>query len=156
MKQCPCGSNLIYPSCCGQYLNHQARAKTPEALMRSRYTAYTLADFDYIKKTMQGKPLLDFNENELAKWAKSILWLGLQVIHAHQNDDQTGSVEFIARYLDKNFVKTIHEVSQFQLREGSWFYTEGTQIDAAPIKVAVNALCPCGSKKKFKHCHGKN
>ena len=32
---------------------------------------------------------------------------------------------------------------------------QAAQSDRAPKKVSRNAPCPCGSKKKYKHCHGK-
>lgn len=156
MNTCPCGSNLDYSSCCGLYHSNEAIPKTPEALMRSRYTAYTLANMDYIKKTMQGKPTVGFNEIEVAQWSKSILWLGLRIIKSYQDDENTGFVEFIASYLDNHFIKSIHEMSQFQAINGCWFYIDGKQVAESPIKIFRNASCPCGSKKKFKNCHAQN
>ena len=41
MKSCPCGSQKQYEQCCGPFLDGRAIAPTAEALMRSRYTAYT-------------------------------------------------------------------------------------------------------------------
>ena len=32
---------------------------------------------------------------------------------------------------------------------------QAAQSDRAPKKVSRNGPCPCGSKKKYKHCHGK-
>ena len=32
---------------------------------------------------------------------------------------------------------------------------QAAQSDSAPKKVSRNDSCPCGSKKKYKHCHGK-
>jgi len=32
---------------------------------------------------------------------------------------------------------------------------QAAQSDSAPKKVSRNDPCPCGSKKKYKHCHGK-
>jgi SEC-C motif domain protein len=156
VKQCPCGSNLTYFACCEQYLNHQAIPNTPEALMRSRYTAYTLANIDYIKKTMQGAPLLGFNEIEVSQWSKSVVWLGLKVIDTHQKNEKTGYVEFVAKYLDKNLIKAIHEESEFQAINGRWFYIDGRHVYEPTIRIARNAPCPCGSNKKFKSCHAQD
>lgn len=36
------------------------------------------------------------------------------------------------------------------------FVKEQEAIDALKMKTGRNALCPCGSGKKYKHCHGKN
>ena len=71
MSLCPCGSQHLYDSCCGLYLDKKQKPQTPEQLMRSRYTAYSVANIDYIKNTMQGNPLIGFNEQEAEKWAKS-------------------------------------------------------------------------------------
>ncbi len=38
---CPCGSNKPYTDCCARYVEGNKHAPTAEALMRSRYTAYT-------------------------------------------------------------------------------------------------------------------
>ena len=56
MHSCPCGLNVDYGSCCGLYHSNKAIAKTPEALMQSRYMAYTLATYEgNIKRTMQAR-----------------------------------------------------------------------------------------------------
>jgi SEC-C motif-containing protein len=153
MKSCPCGSDLEYGACCGMYHTKQAIPQTPEALMRSRYTAYTLGNALYIKETMKEKPLLGFDEAEAEKWAKSVVWLKLQIIKAYQNNDETGFVEFIASYLDGHFIKSIHELSEFKAIEGAWFYIDGKQFNEPNSKVSRNMPCPCGSGKKFKNCH---
>ena len=31
---------------------------------------------------------------------------------------------------------------------------KASQVDSEPKKVSRNDMCPCGSKKKYKHCHG--
>ncbi|MCC5013945.1 MULTISPECIES: YchJ family protein [unclassified Legionella] len=159
MNQCPCGLPTDYLACCGSYLEKQEIAKTPEALMRSRYTAYSQARVDYLRKTMLGKPLVGFNDQETALWAKRVKWLGLQVITSYLDpkDENTGFVEFIARYMEKNSVKTIHELSQFQRHNSSWFYTDSlppkTGKSTLKQKISRNEPCPCGSQKKYKNCH---
>jgi SEC-C motif-containing protein len=127
MQFCPCGSKIIYSQCCGLYLNKQAKPSTPEALMRSRYTAYTLADIAYIKKTMREKALIGFDEKQAKQWASSVHWLGLEVIvkSMHPTNSSIGYVEFIAKYLDNHIIKTIHEISEFHCIAGEWFYVDG-------------------------------
>ena len=51
-KLCPCGSHKSYSGCCEPYLSGQKAALTPEALMRSRYSAFTKRKFSYLTKTM--------------------------------------------------------------------------------------------------------
>ena len=46
---CPCGSGIIYAQCCGAWhagMANGVHAPTPEALMRSRYSAYGLGLLD--------------------------------------------------------------------------------------------------------------
>lgn len=156
MKQCPCGSTLDYLICCNPYLDNKTTPPTPEALMRSRYTAYTLANIDYIKKTMHGKPLVNFNEQEAMRWAQSVYWLGLRVIRSWQDSEDSGFVEFIASYLDNGSVKIMHETSEFLKINDGWFYIDGQPIPEPAKSVSRNGPCPCGSARKFKSCHGKD
>ena len=125
--------------------------------MRSRYTAYSLANVNYIRNTMTGKPLQGFNDVEAAKWAKKVQWMGLNIVKSYMDtvDEHTGFVEFIAKYLEGQAIKTIHEISQFQYINNHWYYIDGQhpKNSPPPKKVSRNAPCPCGSQKKFKNCH---
>src|SRR5687767_1109085 len=47
---CPCGGPSL-ATCCGPYLDGTALPPTAEALMRSRYTAYTLKNEPYLLAT---------------------------------------------------------------------------------------------------------
>lgn len=152
---CPCGQALPYELCCAIYLEGKDKPKVPEALMRSRYTAYSMGNTDYIKKTMRGKPLLGFNEIASANWAKSVQWLGLAVLKVYQEKEDVGFVEFVASYLENNMVKKIHELSEFHCVDGSWFYVDGELTKEPDLKISRNAPCPCSSQKKFKNCHAK-
>ena len=157
MHQCPCGSNYIYKNCCGLYIEGSRLPKTAEALMRSLYTEYCTANMDYIKKTMRGKPLVGFQELTAMQWSKSVQWLGLKVIQANSDssDNDTGFVEFIATYREQGSLKRMHEVSQFKRINDIWYYVDGQQVikPTHKQKTPRNVPCPCGSMKKFKHCH---
>ncbi len=125
-KPCPCGSHQDYVSCCGLYLNiPMQNPPSPETLMRSRYTAYTLANTQYIKKTMRGKALQGFNRIEAQEWAKSVNWIGLQVVKTSAVVLNRGYVEFIASFIEGGELKTLHEVSEFVCKKGVWFYVDG-------------------------------
>ena len=151
--RCPCCSQKEYTDCCGRYLEFQHLPTSPEMLMRSRYTAYSIANIDYIKKTMRGKPLIGFDEANAKRWAKHVIWIGLRIIKASKQDDKLGYVEFIAQYIEGNQLKSIHETSEFHCDEGVWFYVDGVQQPKSHITVSRNMTCPCGSQKKFKNCH---
>lgn len=123
-RPCPCGSQQTYLMCCGPYIQHGAEACTPEALMRSRYTAYHDVNLDYIVRSMKPPASLDFEPEESIAWAKHNKWVKLTVLNSHEADN-TGTVEFIAYYQHKNKMKHIHEISEFVRIDGQWFYTKG-------------------------------
>ncbi|KTD67884.1 putative SEC-C motif domain protein [Legionella steelei] len=159
MSLCPCGSQNTYELCCGLFLDKKQLPETPEQLMRSRYTAYTMGKIDYIKNTMKGKALVGFNELEAAQWASSVTWINLEVINSSMSGPDKGFVEFAARFSEQNKVQMIHELSEFHKEHGQWFYVSGVHKQGlnkiSKPKVARNAPCPCGSGKKFKNCHAK-
>jgi SEC-C motif-containing protein len=156
---CPCGSLKAYTLCCGHYHQHY-NAPTALALMRSRYAAFCLGDFEYIKNTMRGRAQLGFELEKTKAWAASVFWLGLEIIEAFEesNTETFARVEFIARFMTKDSIQCIHEESRFERIKGQWYYVDGTKPknQHAPIatKIAKNAPCPCKSLKKFKNCHG--
>ncbi len=82
MTNCPCCSGLSYDECCAPLIQQQTPAKTPEQLMRSRYTAYNQANINYIANTMRGKAALGFNPVASKQWATEVKWLGLTVLRS--------------------------------------------------------------------------
>lgn len=121
---CPCGSGTAFKVCCEPYLNHEKYAPTPEALMRSRYTAYFKGNLDYIEATMRGPALIGFDKRRVPKYPQE--WIGLEVIRAHGDlDPDIGYVEFIAHYLQNNKKNQMHEISKFHREEGRWYYVDG-------------------------------
>lgn len=159
MKSCPCGSRKSYIDCCGLYISEEQIAPTPEALMRSRYTAFTQANIDYITATMKGKVSVDFDPPSAKQWAEQVLWQGLQVINAPLTKENAcvGFVEFIARYQLQGRDEFIHEVSEFHQENGRWYYVDGKVLKPrVPLveKIGRNDPCPCGSGKKHKKCCG--
>jgi SEC-C motif domain protein len=157
MSLCPCGTANTYENCCSLYLEKQQTPQTPEQLMRSRYTAYSLGKIAYIQNTMKDKALIGFNAAEAEQWAKQVTWLGLEVLAAEPTTTDVGFVEFKAHFLEHEQVKIIHERSEFHKEHNCWFYVSGeNKQQASKIKaqkVARNSPCPCGSGRKFKNCH---
>ena len=132
---CPCGTDKTYGECCGLYhAGWQATpgfyAPTPEALMRSRYSAYALKLADYLLGTWHASTApgeIDF---------PSTKWLGLEIKHAETRGN-AGVVEFIARYRDSTGrAGRLHEVSRFVLTgvgpDVRWLYIDG-QVDDAQL-----------------------
>jgi SEC-C motif domain protein len=127
LKTCPCGSNNAIEECCARYINGDA-APTPEALMRSRYTAYVQANIDYIAATMRGNAAKDFNQEEAKNWCQQITWEGLTIIKAKPPGKHltTGTVEFVALYRHEGRLHRMHEVSKFKRIQGRWYYMDGS------------------------------
>jgi len=119
---CPCGSNKKYNDCCGRYLDGGEVAPTAEALMRSRYTAYTCGREDYLLATWHHstRPAsLGLAAEPHSKW------IGLEVKRHEQQDAEHAIVEFVARYKVGGRAHRLHEVSRFVREAGLWFYVDG-------------------------------
>lgn len=119
---CPCGSNKAYADCCGRYLEGKEPAPSAEALMRSRYTAYTLLREDYLLATWH--PSTRPAALGLAQEAP-VKWIGLEVKRHEQQDADHASVEFVARYKVNGRAHRMHEASRFVREGGRWFYVDG-------------------------------
>ncbi len=149
---CYCGNSQDFANCCGKFISGAASAPTPEALMRSRFSAYCVKDYGYIWRTYGKHQRPSLSEASLAHSASNTVWLGLEVI-ASSSQGNGGSVEFAAIYKEGNSVFRMHEISQFEYQDGAWVYTTGAmQSDSGNIKLSRNAPCPCSSGKKFKQC----
>ena len=154
MSRCPCGSNKDENECCGVYLSDQCKPDTPEKLMRSRYTAYTKANIDYIISTMKGPALHQFDGESAKQWAMTVEWLGLDVIKSSIHKTK-GYVEFIAHFKEKGKENCIHEISEFHQINGLWYYIDGKHTSLKSYtnkKLGRNDPCCCGSGKKYKAC----
>ncbi len=127
---CPCNSGKSYNECCQHFISGKQLPQTPEQLMRSRYTAFTQANIDYIQQTMIGAALKNFDAKQTALWAKQANWLGLMVVKAKPGEiaDKQGFVEFIARFREQGTLQKIHELSEFHCIDGRWFYVNGRHL----------------------------
>ena len=97
----------------------------PEQLMRSRYTAYTLHDIDYIMATQQGDAAKHFDRASARAWSRRVAWQGLVV---HQTSPlvlaaKHATVHFTAYYEDGGHVHAMEENSIFMYASGRWWYT---------------------------------
>ena len=160
--KCPCGSGKSYATCCEPYLSGKLKPATAADLMRSRYTAYAMAAIDYLYRTSGAKIQKEFNAEESRKWAESAEWSGIEMLNVSGGGeaDETGTVEFVARYSVNGTAFDHHEVSSFAKKDGEWKFIDGKIFGPAPIrretpKVGRNDPCPCGSGKKYKKCCGK-
>jgi SEC-C motif-containing protein len=134
---CPCGGRA-FADCCAPFLAGAQLPASAEALMRSRYTAYTLRDEAYLRATWHpdtrpAPRLFDADEG--------LTWLGLEVksdlrlrkrkqAHADAEKSDAGAesatVEFVARYKVGGRAHRLHEVSRFVREQGRWLYVDGS------------------------------
>ena len=119
---CPCESGQRHNKCCGPLIDGKAFAQTPEALMRSRYTAYVEENTEYLMRTWHP----DFRPASLGLVTDQ-KWLGLEIKFV-QTDDTAGVVEYVARFKVRGRDRQLHEISQFVREAGRWYYTLGELI----------------------------
>ena len=126
---CPCGSGQNFNLCCEPCLSGISPARTAEALMRSRYTAYVTKDECYLLSSWHEstRPAVLGIEQDTVKW----LGLKLVATQAGREGDETGSVEFVARYKLNGKAHRLHERSRFVKQQGCWFYVGAEKLPAA-------------------------
>ncbi|MDP3286989.1 MAG: YchJ family metal-binding protein [Methyloversatilis sp.] len=120
MSRCVCGSGRIETDCCARHHAGEPAA-TPEALMRSRYSAYVLALTDYLLATWHPTT----RPHALAPAEAGLKWLGLEVRECSMQDADHGTVEFVARSKLGGRAHRLHETSRFVRENGRWFYLDG-------------------------------
>jgi len=157
-NNCLCGTGLPYEQCCQLLHTGQSKAKTAEALMRSRFTAYAMQNSDYLLQTWD-KPSrpenIDFSK-------ETGTWTSLTIISTKKGGakDSKGIVEFKAYFTQDGQEQVMNEISRFVKKQDQWFYLDGkvksVSANKGPTNQGLNAPCSCGSGKKYKRCCAKN
>jgi SEC-C motif-containing protein len=154
-ENCPCGSGKAFGECCDAILTGKRPAATAEQLMRARYTAHVVHDFEFLHRTFRETALLPYVE---VPAPPATTWTRL-VVHAHEpgRSPETAYVDFSAYGTDQGAGQVLHEKAEFVRQDGAWIYTRAVREGPAPFKATVpkpgrNDPCPCGSGKKYKHC----
>lgn len=121
---CLCGSQKSFAKCCNRFLNGEQYARTPEQLMRSRYSAYALGGYgEYLLNTWFPATASGLSVPGLS--ARSVEWTDLQILGKSQSGDD-GMVEFIAQFIDPDGEQqAMHEKSVFKRVQGRWLYVGG-------------------------------
>ncbi len=125
---CPCGSEQQYARCCGRWHAgpEHLGAPTAEALMRSRYSAYTLNLTDYLLATWHPRT----RPSALEGQPPELRWLGLELRRYEPHDADHASVEFVARSKLGGRAHRLVELSRFERLNGCWLYVGAA--DATP------------------------
>ncbi|RTZ44680.1 hypothetical protein EKL30_08970 [Candidimonas sp. SYP-B2681] len=128
LNTCPCGGMIAgssYAACCRPFIEGLQPAPSAEHLMRSRYTAYVMADVAYVRATWHPSTRPTDLVLESPGAPHAIRWLGLTV-HSHtQLTDTQAQVMFTAKYREAGRAHRIKEHSRFVLESGQWFYVDG-------------------------------
>ncbi len=125
MKNCYCCSNKTYENCCEPFILGNKNPENCLQLMRSRYSAYATQKADYLIATTDISERKNYSKIEILDWAKSNYWQKLEIISFSEY-----TVEFKAYYLNSDNIQQIHhELSNFKIEDGSWFYVDGTNLN---------------------------
>jgi SEC-C motif-containing protein len=159
MTACPCCSGRELDACCGPILAGTPAA-TAEALMRSRYSSVVLNQIDHLEATHAPELKEEFNRSWAEGMARDAKWQGLEILAVTGGgpEDETGVVEFAARFKLEGSDRLHHERSQFRKEAGRWVYVSGEMNPKGEprrvTKVGRNDPCACGSGRKYKKCCG--
>jgi SEC-C motif-containing protein len=160
MRDCPCTSGNDYDSCCGPFLAGEAQPETALQLMRSRYTAFTEKNLEYVVATHDPATRDEVDEEATRRWIDEAEWEGLTVVstEAGEAGDDSGRVRFVAEFHQDRKHQSHKEDASFRRIDGRWFYAD-SRFGFDPVrreepKLRRNAPCPCGSGRKHKLCHG--
>jgi len=121
---CNCGSVKAYKECCEIAHRSLKSVITAEQLMRSRYTAFTLANSDYLMESHHVSTRSISEKEEVVAWAKSVEWLELKITYSTKGlaKDNEGTVAFEAFFHENGELKSIKEHSKFVKENGCWYY----------------------------------
>jgi SEC-C motif-containing protein len=154
-QNCPCGSGKTFGDCCEPVLKGQRVAATAEELMRARFTAHCVHDFEFLHRTYRPTAQLPYVEEPTKPTTQ---WTRL-VIHHHEpgSAPDSATVDFSAYGTEEGRELVLHEKAEFTRQNGAWIYTRSLREGPPPFKSAApkpgrNDPCPCGSGKKYKHC----
>lgn len=164
---CPCGSGKKFGECCAKALKDGCWPGTAEALMRARYTAYALHDYQYlVDTTLPSERDKDFSAEKLEEQSRDVNWVRLSVVKTgdttREDSVDYDLVDFYAYYTMHGATMQLGEHAYFTKGEdGRIYYAHGYKLRPEPFrrlqpKVGRNDPCPCGSGKKYKNCCGRN
>jgi SEC-C motif-containing protein len=123
---CACGGippGATFDECCGPILRGTRLAETAEQLMRSRYTAYAIADGDHLFRTWHPRTRPDHVDPD--PWVR---WTSLEIVSTVDGGpgEDRGVVEFRALWAAGEGATRqrgeLHERSVFERRAGRWLY----------------------------------
>jgi SEC-C motif-containing protein len=128
--KCPCNPNKTYKECCEKAHKNITSVSTAVQLMRSRYSAFVLANINYLQLSHHSSTRPSKRENkEIEQWTKSVNWLKLEVLNTTKGsiNDIEGTVDFNAFFMENGQIKSIHENSHFCKENKHWVYLKASE-----------------------------
>ena len=150
---CPCGSARSYEQCCKDFHDGKQKAKTPESLLRSRFSAFFLENLDYVFDTSASKNQNEGLRQSLREVSKSTQWRSLHILERfpHTQDLIGQKIRYVAFFEREGTPFQIHELSYFCVENEIIRYDRGDFLKAHSL--GRNEVCWCGSGNKLKRCH---
>ena len=90
--------------------------------MRSRYSAFVIENANWLLSSWHPRtrpPAVEFDNTQK--------WIGLKIIQTSggRDSENTGRVEFVARFKTNGKAHRLHENSLFVREDGIWYYLNG-------------------------------
>ena len=125
MVKCYCCSGRDAAECCEPFLSGAQAAPTPEALMRSRYSAFCTKNLEYVEATTDPQAMSDFDRESTRAWMDGAKFSQLEILSSSMEGTK-GRVEFKAHFQMADAPPEVHhEISRFRKQAGTWFFREG-------------------------------
>lgn len=132
---CPCASSRKYKRCC-RPLHQGLDAPSPEALMRSRFSAFALGLIHYLIDTTlplgpQWKPDRTAWEHSLTQFCATTRFGKLQILERpppNERSPDEGQVTFHAELSGPRGDLSFSERSRFVRVAGRWLYHSGQSL----------------------------
>lgn len=159
-QECYCCSGKPLAECCEPVIKGEAKARTPEELMRARYSAHCMREYGFLVTSTHPEHREGVSQDEISQWASHVNWTGLEVHTATPGtNDNEGEVSFTAHFTIKDVPQELREDAVFGRVDDEWFYVDGHVYGQDPYvretpRIGRNEPCPCGSGKKYKKCCG--
>lgn len=125
---CPCGSNVSFDDCCKKYISGQNIVSTdPELLLRSRFSAYTMKEADYIYTSWHENYRPKESKEDFISSLKGIKFTKL-VVEEKLISLNKATITYIVFFKKITKLCQIHEKANFIFENGRWFYTDGIML----------------------------
>ena len=130
---CPCNSKKKYKKCCKPYHDNITSPQNALELMKSRFSAYCVANVNYIISTTHEKnpeytkDILSWR-NDIKKFSENTKFDNLDIID-FQELELESFVTFKATLFQGNKDISFIEKSRFLKENNKWFYIDGEFIN---------------------------